>query len=290
MRITTRTIQQRLTATLRSQLEAQAAASGQVSSGLRWSRPSEAPAAASRVLRVDHAMRGVDQYRRSIQSVRSRLDAEEGAIDQMTDILTRAKELGISQGGSSANAGSRAASAAELRSLFDQVVAMGNLRVGNEYLFGGLATATPPFAADGSYSGTAASRQAETGAGVITDTVHSGQELLVDTNVLGALGALLAGMTADSAAGIQAALPAIDDALVALQSRFAEIGARQRSLELNETSLTVTADSLAAQRRADAEIPLEEAVLRLSAASQAAEATMMAMSRLLSTNLTDYLR
>src|SRR5205085_2612665 len=72
-----------------------------------------------------------------VQRVGSELDAEDSALSQVGDVLTRAKELAAANSGVNASATSRAAAAAEVKTLIDQTVQVGNTKFGDAYLFGG---------------------------------------------------------------------------------------------------------------------------------------------------------
>lgn len=114
----------------------------QVATGKRFERASEDPVAATRVTRSDRMLRGIAQYRRNATAVRARIDAEEAVLGQLTDLVTRARELGIAESTATSTAATRAAAAAELDRLLEQAVQLGNSRVGSEYLYGGHQTAT----------------------------------------------------------------------------------------------------------------------------------------------------
>jgi|CXWL01.1.fsa_nt_gi flagellar hook-associated protein 3 FlgL len=289
MRITNSVMQERLLRNLQEQGAQLLRASDQVATGLRNSRISDDPIAGAQVLASDAALRAVEQYRRSVTSVQSRQAAEESTLDQVGDLLSRAKELATAQGSNTGNAATRAAAAVEVQSLIDQAISLGNLRFGDEYLFGGMATDAPPFQANGSYIGTATGRQAEVGDGVLVDTVHSGQELLVDSGVLSSLTALRDALTANDPAAVRTSGGPLDTAFDATQVTLTEVGARTRNLELTTGSLTALQTALGAKRSAAAEIPLEEAMLNFASIQTAMAAAYEATSRILQTSLTEYL-
>lgn len=270
--------------------EAVARATDQAVTGRRLARFSEDPVVGRQILDLDSALRAMAQYQRNAAAVRHKLETEEGVMHQVTDVLTRAKQLATAEAGSTANATTRGITAAEVRQLRAQVIALGNTSQGGEFLFGGLATGTPPFLASGSYVGTASSRQAELGPGQLADTVHSGEQMLVNTGVIAALDALEAALMADDSAAIQASITSLDGAFDATQAVLAEVGGRDHALELTLTMLTSRSDSLVARRSEVAEIPLEEAVLKLTSAQTALEAAYLATSRTLTLSLTGYLR
>ena len=289
MRITNSMMQERLLRNLQEQGAQYLRASDQVTTGLRNSRISDDPVAGSQVLASDTALRAVEQYRRSVTSVQSRQAAEETTLDQLGDLLSRAKELATAQGSSTGNATTRAATAVEVQSLIDQAISLGNLRFGSDYLFGGLATDAPPFQPNGTYVGTPTGRQAEVGDGILVDTVHSGEELLVTSGVLTSLTALRDALLANDPAAVRTSGGPLDTAFNATQITLTEVGARTRNLELTTGSLTALQTALDAKRSAAAEIPLEEAMLNFSAIQTAMRAAYEATSRILQTSLTEYL-
>lgn len=289
MRITNTLMQDRLLRNLQSQGSQLLRASDQVSTGLRNSKLSDDPVAGAQILATDTALRAVEQYRRSVTSVQARQAAEETTLDQLGDLLSRAKELATGQGSSTANAATRAATAIEVQSLIDQAISLGNLRFGSDYLFGGLDVSAPPFQPNGTYVGTATGRQAEVGDGILVDTVHSGQQLLVNSGVLTSLTALRDALQANDAVAVRASGSALDQAFDATQLTLTEVGARTRNLELTTGSLTALETALTAKRAAAAEIPLEEAMLRLATVQTAMQAAYQATTRILQNSLTEYL-
>src|SRR6476659_829636 len=97
MRITNGIIQRTALANLqlnmRGMLDAQVAAS----TGKRIRAVSDDPIGASQVMQASGSLRALDQYKRNIGSATARVNAEETALDSLTRILERAKEIGITQ-------------------------------------------------------------------------------------------------------------------------------------------------------------------------------------------------
>lgn len=290
MRITNAVINDRLLRNIQAQNQALAEATQQVATGIRHEHLSDDPVAGAAILRADRGIRAVAQYRRSVTSVQTRLDAEESTLDTMTDVLGRAKEIGMGQGGDNANPSTRAAAATEVQALIDQMISMGNLRVGNEYVFGGTEIGAPPFQANGTYVGTALGRQAEIGANVTVDTVHSGQQLMVDSGVLSSLKALHDALVGGDAATVRGTLAGLDNAYSATQSNLAEVGARTRALDGTAAQLEALNTSYTNERAANANIPIEEATLHLAEVQTALQAAFLSTSKILNTSLTEYLR
>lgn len=270
--------------------EAVARATDQAVTGRRVARFSEDPVAGRQIIDLDGALRAMGQYQRNAEAVRHKLESEEAVLQQVTDLLTRAKQLATAEAGSTASTATRASTAAEIRQIQAQVIALGNTSQGGEFLFGGLATGAPPFQANGTYTGTPTARQSELGPGQVIDTIHSGEQMLVATGVISALAALETALMADDAVAIQASMTGLDSAFDATQTVLAEVGGRDQSLELTIAMLTTRTDSLVARRSEVAEVPLEEAVLKLTSAQNALEAAYLATSRTLSLSLAGYLQ
>jgi flagellar hook-associated protein 3 FlgL len=257
----------------------------QTASGFRNTRISDDPVAGAQVLRADRTLRAVSQYRRAVSAVRTRQDTAEAALDQVTDIMTRAKELGTGQAGSTANGQTRAAAAAEVDQLLQQAISLGNSRVGNEFIFGGTATGVPPFQANGTYVGTAASRQTEVASGQVVEMVPTGQALFVDTGVITTLTNLRDRLLANDDAGIMTSLGEVDTSMDGVQSRLAEVGSRSRSLDAAGTELDGLEDAATKGRSDAADIPLEESSTTLAAAQTALQAAILSGTKLLQSNL-----
>jgi flagellar hook-associated protein 3 FlgL len=290
MRITNSLTSDRLTRDIQRQYAELADIQQQVSTGHKVNQMSDDPLSGQTVLRTSSAQRALTQFGRSVSSVRTRLDAEETTINQVGDILSRAKELATAQSGSTGNAQSRAAAAAELNSLFDQVVSLGNLKIGDEHLFGGTAGTAAPFQADGTYVGTAASRQAEIADGVVVSTVHSGQQLLVDSGVLSSLNALKTAMAANDPVAIRAAMSPLDAAISNNQTNLAEVGARANTLDSADAARADLSSSLTKQQSAAQDADMPTAITRLATVQASLQGALLAASKILNTNLTQYLQ
>ena len=288
MRVTNQQMYQQVLREVQRHLSDSARAQEQVATGRRFTRLSEDPVAGAQVLRSDQTLRAAAQYRRAVTAVRTRQDTAEAALDQITELLTRAKELATAQVGSNANGSSRAATAVEVDRLLEQTIALGNSRVGNEFIFGGTATGAPAFLANGTYSGTPTSRQAEISAGHLVEMAPTGQAVLIDTGVITALQALSQGLHSNDTTIITTSLGTLETAFDGVQSELAKVGARGRELEgtLSELDALTTITEMARSDAAD--IPLEEAATHLAAVQAALQAAIMTGTRLLESTLQNY--
>ena len=250
---------------------------------------SEDPLAGVQVLRADRGLSAVTQYRRNATSARTRIDAEEAVLDQLTDLLSRAKELATQEGNSTSTATTRQAVASEIQQILGQIVQLGNTQVGSDYIFAGHQSGIP-FDAAGAYSGDDGSRESEIGQGYRMSTTHTGRELLLDSGVLGSLQGLLAELTTGTPATIRGTISGIDAAFTTVQTLLATTGARSRQLDSAMQNVDAIETSLMLARSDAQDASLEEATTRLVGAQTTIQAALLSASRVLNTTLTDYLR
>ncbi len=283
MRVTnalvTRSLSRRLLENQRLLAEAQE----RVATGKRVRKMSDDPTAGSAIMQASAQLRGIEQYRRNVDAIGSRVDAEESALDQITQLMTRAKELGIGQLGATANADSRAAAAAEVQQLFAQALQIGNQRFGDEYLFGGnTAQDHAPF--DPTQAGTAP-RFVSLVAGP-----HDGKTVFVDTRVLETLHDLGAALAANDEAGLATTMGALDRSFTGVQTLVGDIGARQNQVDTIRTQLDALEQNLDLYRSGLSEVDMEQAITEMVGRQTAYQAAMLASSKVLGLSLTDYLR
>lgn len=120
----------------------------------RVTTPSDDPVAAARVLGIRVDQVGNRQFVKSLNYARSFLEYTDQTLADLTENLVRAKELALSQvSDASANEQSRLITATEIEQVFNQMVLVGNRKLGERFIFGGFKTTAPPFDSDGRYFG-----------------------------------------------------------------------------------------------------------------------------------------
>lgn len=290
MRISNASLHQRVLKNLQSNLVRLARAQDKATTGLRVSRPSDDPVATTRILRGDSQLQAIAQHRRNVTAVRTRLDTQEAVLDQVTDILGRAKELGMVGGSSNSTPEGRRAMGLEVGRLLEQVVALGNTRIGDEFVFGGTATGSPPFQPDGTYVGNTGVRRTELQPGQVVEFGHHGQELLVDTGVIATLTSLRDQLLGNDPDAVRTTLTTLDTSFGQVQGFIGDVGARVRQLDVTLQNLEALDAGETIRRSALMDVPLEEAAMELAGVQTSLQAAMLATSRLLQTSLTEYLR
>ena len=317
MRITNALVTRSIVARLQSSQARLQEAQQRVTSGLRVERMSDDPTAGSAIMQAGAGLRGLAQYRRNVETAGSQLNAEDVALDQLGQVLARAKELGVGQAGANASTAGRKATAGELRQLYDQAVALANQKLGDVSLFGGTTVAggAPPFekfdavavrnagvdpfaaaidpaARDGLGQPIVATgtRQVEIAAGQTMATTHAGQQVFVDSGALQGLYQMAVALENDDPDGITAALGTVDRAFDATQARVGEIGARQNQVDAVAVGIDALDAALVDQRSHLSEVDAEQAITEMMTRQTAYQAAMLASSKVMGLSLVDYLR
>lgn len=119
----------------------------------RVSKPSDDPIGNIDLLAIRSQNVDAEQYIRNLNFAQTQLSFTENVLEELTDILSKAKELAVGQASSIYSAEIRQGVAKEIHQLRQQAVSIANKRMGNRYLFAGQKILTRPFSAEGVYQG-----------------------------------------------------------------------------------------------------------------------------------------
>jgi flagellar hook-associated protein 3 FlgL len=288
MRIADQTIRDSALRTLQAQLAVVARYQEEAATGRRVNTPSDDPGDAARIMRLDGQLRDLAQYRRNQATAVIRMSAEDAVLTTVREALAAARHLAMTATAPSPADPLRQAAAAEARAIRDQLVALGNTRMGNEYIFGGTATDVPPFLADGTYVGNGQVRQVEIDQGALMNVGHAGGQVV--GGALQEINALIVELETGTPQTIAATVPALEQAETAATGTQAELGGQLRQIRQAGSDLARRTDNLLDQHEALRDVPAADALVRLVTAQTALERAYEAVSRAMSTSLVEYLR
>ena len=121
----------------------------QLSTGKQIVKPSDSPDKASLVTRLESELARQASYRNTLKSVNTRLQTEETALINTSNVMTRVKELAIQAASDSLSPADRQSIALEISSLKEQVLSLANTQDTNgNYLFSGSRVGSPAFGKD----------------------------------------------------------------------------------------------------------------------------------------------
>ena len=274
--------------------QARAALAGlneQLATGLRVNRASDDPAAyaSSRALRLHEDRLG--QYARSTGAAGRWADQTQTAVDALAELFTQAREVGLRAANGILD---REDFARQLESLRDEAVSRLNARSGDEYLFGGNQTGTPPIQPDGTVAPGDLSgvRTREVGPGVTlgvnipgTDALYSGGVLTTDR-----LQALIDAVRSGDQAAVTGALAGVEEAA----DHYTDLGGRMGTVSrrLQTASETNASEALVASERRSAleDADFADVLGQIQRRQTGLEAALRATASITQTSLLDYLR
>lgn len=148
----------------------------QAISGKRINKPSDDPQGMVRAIGIKTKLDRNEQALKNMELANSYLSVTDSSLAELSNVLSRAKELAI-QMSSSSNQSPDAMRAvqAEADELFYQALQIGNTRVGEHYVFAGFQTERPPFDEAGNFYGDL---------GKIEIEVQPGQRVALNVNGL----------------------------------------------------------------------------------------------------------
>jgi flagellar hook-associated protein 3 FlgL len=301
MRITSNMVAAQQMTGLQANMTLLAQAQQRATTGLAFSSASENPTAATNVMATGSSLRALEQYRTNVQRASSRVGIEDSVLQQLGDLMTRARELGVSQATDTASDQTRSVTNAEVQQLFQQITQLGNTKFGKEYLFGGQQSTAQPFTASGAgatldYTSTnpQGQRSVDIGDGQTVAATHDGKQIFLDTGVLDAVKSLSQALDPASStygqAGITAALSSLDSAYNSVQTVIGDTGAQANRLSTASQNLSALKTNLTTFKSNLQEVDIETAMTELTTRQVAYQAALLATSKVTSLNLTDYLK
>ena len=121
----------------------------QLSTGKQIVKPSDSPDKASLVTRLESELSRQASYQNTLKAVNTRLQTEETALTNASDVMTRIKELAIQAASDNLSPADRQSLALEISSLKEQVLSLANTQDTNgNYLFSGSRVGMPAFGKD----------------------------------------------------------------------------------------------------------------------------------------------
>ena len=147
MKISTTYLYDRAVSQMTTSQASLAQSQAQLSSGKNVLRPSDAPEEAVGIQRLKSVIARQESFEQAIQTTENRLKTEETALDGVSALLTRLKELAIQASNDTYGPTDREIIAVEMQGLQEDLLSFANTRDANgAFLFSGSRVFTPPFA------------------------------------------------------------------------------------------------------------------------------------------------
>jgi flagellar hook-associated protein 3 FlgL len=146
MKISTTYLYDRAVAQMTTSQSNLAKSQAQLANGKNVLQPSDAPEEAVSIQRLKSVIARQESFEQAIQTTENRLKTEETALDGVSNVLTRLKELAIQAANDTYGPKDREIIAIEMQGLQEDLLSFANTRDSNgAYLFSGSRVFTPPF-------------------------------------------------------------------------------------------------------------------------------------------------
>lgn len=119
----------------------------------RLTKPSDDPVGNVQLLSIRSQNVDSEQHTRTINFANTHLQYTESALEDMSELLMKAKEIAIGQASDIYNPEVRKNVSMEVGQIRKQAIGIANRKIGNRYLFSGYSTLTRPFDTEGRYYG-----------------------------------------------------------------------------------------------------------------------------------------
>lgn len=168
MRITNNMVSSRVMSDLQTQYAKLANTQLQIDTGRSVNDPSDNPTAAAQERLRQSELSGVQASQSSVAGVQTRLTSMESSMESIRSVLSRANELALTGANGSNSQDNRNSIADEIDQLVKSVKDAVNVKVGDDYIFSGTKSDTPPYsdATGDAYQGDNGAILRDGGAGV----------------------------------------------------------------------------------------------------------------------------
>ena len=116
----------------------------QLSTGKKINRASQDPVVAMNGMRYRTQVTEVEQFKRNISEVHNWMDTADATLDKVTQTMHRIRELTVQASNDTYESTQRSNISKEISQLREHLIALGNTRSNNKYIFNGTNTTNPP--------------------------------------------------------------------------------------------------------------------------------------------------
>ena len=274
---------------------------GQIATGERLERGSDDPIASSRLRALARQERLAEIDEGKANSASLSLESASSAMEDMSDLIIRVRELAVQAASDSTGEAGREAIATEIDELRVQLLDLANLTdTSGRSLFGGV-NPSPAYVTDASgtvsYAGSANVDTVEVGLGIEVERGLTGPDVLsfeaggASTDVFAFLSAFTADLrgttAADPAAAARDALAGFDNALDSMNRSQTVLGARLAWIDNVQFSASIRGETRSEEQSELGDVDLTEAITQLQQTLTVLEASQASFTRLSSLSLFD---
>jgi flagellar hook-associated protein 3 FlgL len=267
----------------------------ELATGSKINKPSDDPAGAAQLVKINAQSSQVDSYQRSISSVTGELSTADATLNSVTTALQRAIGLGVEGANGTLSGADRIDVATELQGIQSQLISLANTTYQGQFLFGGTAD-TQPFVLDSTqssgvrYAGNRGVNHVAIGDGYQLQVNLPGSQVFngAGADVFQAMQDLITALNTNS--GIPAAVNEVSAAYSYVTNQRVFYGNGLNQTQSQQTYLNTAKLGLSQQQNDVSAADVASVATQLVSDQTAQTATLTAMGRTSQTSLFDYLK
>lgn len=261
----------------------------QLSTGKKFSRPSQDPTGVARSMDLNNTIENNEQYVKNVDQAIAWSQATDSAFNQAGKVLQRSRELAVRGANDSLSESDRKATAKEIDELRKSLTEIANTKHNDRYLFGGTKTKVKPYEdADSDYQGNQGAIKREISAGVEMQINMSGQFFKGALDKLKDISQDLKNGNTDEISNTQ--LGKLDKSIDNLLQKRAENGARQKRLEMTKGRLEEDQIKFKKLRSENEDVDIAKTIMNLKTSENVYKAALSSGSRIIQPSLADFLK
>ncbi len=275
--------------------------SNAITSGTRLSSPADDPTSWARAFNVKQTLREYDSILGNLDFATGWNEATDSALNDISDLISQARQVGISASGPSGLDQSEAL-ASQLDVIITQVVEALNSQYGDQYVFAGTATSSAPFSFDDStgtltYSGDSGQVKVRTdrGSNGVSTVNLTGTDVTSFTsggdalNIVQEVWELKQAVSTEDTNAITEKLNTLEDAFNSIASKTTTTGQRLSALETKQSAITSLQTVMKSRLSDLQDTDLADAITSLTQEQTAYQAALKVFSMTDSLNLASLL-
>ena len=302
MRITNNMLLNNMMQSLSNNLNRTQTYFNQLSSGKKISLPSDDPIVASKALKLRTDVAEIEQYKRNTDDAMSWMDITEAAMNQMTEVIHRMKEITNQAANGSNTQEDLDKIHEEATQLREQIIHLGNATYAGRYIFSGFKTDKPLLNQDGTFN-----VPIENGEQIkfeigIRDDINinvPGNDLFNDginaaegdkSSFVDTFDKIIEAMGTDNKDELSSLLGDIDDQLGNLMRVRAGLGARMNRVELSANRIDDDKVNYTRLMSLNEDVDIAEAIMKLQNEENVYRASLATGARVIQPSLVDFLK
>ena len=260
----------------------------QLSSGKKFSKPSENPIGAAESMELESVLSNHGQYLDNIGEAKDWMRSSESALKNSGKILQRAREQAVYGANGTLSEGDRKQIATEIGELKKELINVANSKLGDRFLFSGQKTTTKPFDDNGDFQGSVSGLKREVGPGTEMKINTNGKEVFEDA--IEHLDKLKTNLENSNMNGIQNRIGELDEDLSINTENRAQIGAKINRLDMTESKIEeekIQSEELLSKNE---DVDIAKTITDLKMQESVYRASLASGARIIQPTLVDFLQ